>query len=500
MKTILLRDLPCYEKLPEEERKKIRISPDAEFRIPEVLADDVKEQLAGFLYARASVLACSSLRSERTLFHGLGKFLSEKYPEMDGIGEHPLPEMERAMKAWMLKRGNKLVNTKKGADEDRVRAYRHPLLCYLERFCEYCLTRDDSPSDKGKDIWKIDALPFPVRRDPSRRNTTIRFTGILQTPIRDEVKEAVAVEIRYLALGSIYGQIGAVKRLSLFLNDAYPEIDSLARLDREVLEDYLIYLKTQVKGKNSFRSELSALKSLLDTAGLCLNAPSLQNLFVKNDISDRARIRGYTAYTDEELKMWNDVIRLLPVQIARALVIHQLLGNRISETLTLTWDCVCLRDGKYKVRIQERKTQRTIYKPAGDTVRALIERAKEETARSYGPQEYIFVSSRDPSRPMSYGTIQYHLRKLIRQQQLKKPDGQLYGAWTHAFRHTLGKKLTEQHFDDKTIAQLLGHSSLSSVHRYREFGSRELAKETRQFRKEKDEILQRMMEEPDDEI
>jgi hypothetical protein len=36
-------------------------------------------------------------------------------------------------------------------------------------------------------------------------------------------------------------------------------------------------------------------------------------------------------------------MKKLPSQVARVMVIHQLLGNRISETLTLKQDCLCIR-------------------------------------------------------------------------------------------------------------------------------------------------------------
>ena len=132
-------------------------------------------------------------------------------------------------------------------------------------------------------------------------------------------------------------------------------------------------------------------------------------------------------------------------------------------------------------------------KPANETVRKLIEASFRETKRLYGERKYLFVNARDPDKPMTYKTIQYQMQKLILEQNLRDDSGAPFKVGTHTFRHTLGRRLTERHVDDKTIAQLLGHAGLSSVHRYRMFGSPALADETRDVRREKDVILLNLM-------
>ena len=344
-----------------------------------------------------------------------------------------------------------------------------------------------------KDVWEIDKLPFCVRSNPTQSIRRINFQGIFQEKIRSETKTAVSITIRYLALTTILQQIRAMNRLSSFLKESFPDVASSRMLNREIIEQYLIFLNTEETGKKCFRSELSSLRSLLDTIALSLDEPSLKTLFLPGDISERGRISGYRAYTDSEVKTWNDAMKKLPSQVARVMVIHQLLGNRISETLTLKQDCLCIRGGNLKVKVFQVKTQRTIYKPANDMVKKLIEKAIEETNETYGKREYVFVSSRNPASPMTYETVQYHLMRLILQENLTDEHGKRYGVGTHAFRHTMGRKLTQMHVDDKTIAMLLGHSGISSVNRYRKFGSRALANETKDVRGSKDRILKQVM-------
>ena len=82
---------------------------------------------------------------------------------------------------------------------------------------------------------------------------------------------------------------------------------------------------------------------------------------------------------------------------------------------------------------------------------------------------------------------------LIHENDLRDDNGELFGVGTHLFRHTYGRKLTEMHVDDTTIAKLLGHANNSSVKYYRKMSNTALADETRDMRNSMDEILQNLI-------
>ena len=48
---------------------------------------------------------------------------------------------------------------------------------------------------------------------------------------------------------------------------------------------------------------------------------------------------------------------------------------------------------------------------------------------------------------------------MIQKQNLRDDSGELIGVGTHIWRHCYGKRLTEMHVDDVTIAKLLGHAN-----------------------------------------
>ena len=127
-------------------------------------------------------------------------------------------------------------------------------------------------------------------------------------------------------------------------------------------------------------------------------------------------------------------------QIARALILHQLLGTRISDTLTLKTDCLSIRENRYFIRIEQVKSI-TYEKAISDEVARLIIKAIDYTEQQYGKTEYIFVKKDDPSKPFQYSMLQNQVMKLIRRNDIRAENGELLNFGTHMFRHCYGKKL-----------------------------------------------------------
>ena len=168
-------------------------------------------------------------------------------------------------------------------------------------------------------------------------------------------------------------------------------------------------------------------------------------------------------------------------QIARAMVIHQMLGTRISDTLTLQTDCLFQKDGEELIRIRQMKTN-TFVKPVSGELARLIRKAIQYTKGKYGETAYIFVNEKNPELPMQYSTLQNKIIRMIYKEKLQDDNGRIFGFGTHMYRHMYGVKLTEMHLDDWTIARLLGHSSLKNVKYYRKMSNQTLADETRAAR------------------
>lgn len=102
--------------------------------------------------------------------------------------------------------------------------------------------------------------------------------------------------------------------------------------------------------ERNLKSEMANLKGMLRQVGKVIGNPKLEKLFVKQDMPKMPEV-VFKTYSDEEIRRLNYYIVNMEEQVARALILHQVLGRRISDTLTLQTDCLYQGNGHYIVRI-----------------------------------------------------------------------------------------------------------------------------------------------------
>lgn len=473
---LYFRDLPCYKNLSEEKKAHPLYSPNLSFnldRLPAALRND----FAAFIFDRADTLSYLSLRTEAEQFHCLADFLADTYPALLKLTDLPLEEMTKKLKVWILKTGKSLTYKKSRPGMELPYVEDNPVLKYLNKAYTYFLPPKDTTFCKKNDIWDLTKIPIKLRASPSITTLTMNFSRIKQEKIKEEVKECALYRLKRVALSTVIMEVSAVNFLSDFLSENFTEVTSLENFTRDLLEEYLTYLYLESHRKKDYRSELCHLKTVFHTVGRIFSYPNLRGIFLKSDFEKRSRTI-YKCYSEEELSRLHLGYRALDKQTARLLLVHELLGLRISDTLTIRKEDLCFGD-KPHLKITQQKTGKTFEKKLNSEVVSLLSSSIEETTSKYGDCEYIFVSDKDPTKPMQYSTLYYRMRTMILEQDLRDDHGKLFTVGTHLFRHTYGKKLCDLLNDDATIAALLGHASLSSVSHYRQMSPQVLADKTK---------------------
>ncbi len=138
----------------------------------------------------------------------------------------------------------------------------------------------------------------------------------------------------------------------------------------------------------------------------------------------------FKVYSDEELKRFNSFLSKVDIQTARMLTIHQMLGTRISDTMTLRNDCLIEKNGDKLIGIYQKKTH-YYEKPVSQELAALIREAIRYTEERYGKCQYIFVSEKDPTKIVSYGTIYTRITKAMYRENLRDDNGNYFTFGTH---------------------------------------------------------------------
>lgn len=489
---IHIYELDCYKNATEEQKKKMRVRKERYFDLEGLPSEAVRKLLEDFVWERGKELAPSSLASEILYFNNIRHFLIKK--NIKTLRYEDENKIILQLKSWMMEQGYALTSKKYRSVYEIVATETPGIVKHMKKILRYS-QKDEEYLEQDRDVWELDKFEFPLRSNPIKNVKTINFKGISQITIRKEVKTVIFMHLKYMAIGSIMAEMVATKRFCRYLALRYPKIISLLDLTRDIMESYLIYLQTEAKERKNYRSDLYGLRRVIEDVGNHYDRQDIKNLFISTDFPSTPRYL-FKFYSDETIKKLNENIFQMDEQIARALILHQLLGTRISDTLTLKTDCLSIRENRYFIRIEQVKSI-TFEKAISDEIAQLIIKSIDYTEEHYGKTKYIFVKKEDPLRPFQYSMLQHRVMQMIRKNDIRDENGELLNFGTHTFRHCYGKKLTEMHIDDWMIARLLGHKTLQSVHHYRKIGNKIMADETRAVREKIDMILMDVVKEWD---
>ncbi|MDO4170574.1 MAG: tyrosine-type recombinase/integrase [Lachnospiraceae bacterium] len=492
---IKLRELECYQKSSEEMKNHKLVNPERGFELTYYPTKEIQKEMEEFIFYRGQNITVLSIRAEIYPFNQMGKFLCNVFPELKSFKGSKLKSLEQKYKAWLLDHHKNISQTRKRLDTGKIVVRDVDGIRYLRKVHKYFNSSNKTYSFES-DKWILDQLEIPLKQNPVKIVKTITFDSIPQEEIKETIKKVMLLHLKKKSVGTVCLEMTAVRRFTMWLDKEWPSIKSLDKIDRDVIEEYLIHTNTEACKRKSYKKELSHLKSVLNTAAVILENPVIGNLFFKYDTGKEPE-KIFQSYSDKEIIRLNRAIAQRDEQIARILILHQLLGTRISETLTLTKDCLYKKGDQWFVHIYQIKTRKSYEKPVNDDVKKLIEKSILYTQEHFGMRNYIFVSKINPDMPMTYATIQYQLMAMIREQDLRDDHGNLFGVGTHIWRYTYGKKLTELNVDDLTIAKLLGHANISCVKYYRKMGDIKLEKDTREAREAMDKILRDITKEWD---
>ena len=393
----------------------------------------------------------------------------------------------RKLKVYLLKNGYSLSSESTNQTTGKTKVGESSIVKYANRILDFFLP-DDGLFHFEDDVWYVDRMDIEIRNSKTHPIFSVNFNGICTSKMKDELKQASMIRLAQVSVSSVSTDISATRHFSEFICYAYPKINSFTEVDRDVLEAYFIHLNTADDRRESYSSELKHLKSVLTIIGKITETKALTRLFLPEDFTRKIR-KIPRVYTDSEIKRWNEALKTLEPQTGRIMVIHELLGCRISETLTLKSDCITKKDGIYFIHIDQNKVNRSFEKPISEEIKALVDASIAYTTEKYGPCEYIFVNHNNPNNPMSYAALRSRLEKMIYENDLRDDNGNLFSPKTHIFRHVFGSKLCDLGLDDYQIAAILGHSGTASVAFYRKMSDKTLADNTASIRSEKDNLI-----------
>lgn len=260
---IYLKNLDCYQRA--DEKQKSQVKEHHCFDLGQLPTEGLKVEFQTFIEERGRNQALATMSQERVLYQRFCRVLREKRIRADSLKDMELEKWMLKIRGWILENGQKL--TLQGVSVyGKEKTTPAALLTYFRKV--YSFIEEEGQGDElEKDIWELSRLDILIRENPIKNFQTLNFTAIIQEDLREEVKKAVYEHLHHEAIATITKELTAVKRLSRYMAEKYKDIHSAEELNREMIEEYLIYLRTEAEGVNNYRADLTRLRGLLETVG-----------------------------------------------------------------------------------------------------------------------------------------------------------------------------------------------------------------------------------------
>ncbi len=352
------------------------------------------------------------------------------------------------------------------------------------------------------DVWDLTLLGY--QRNPSHSDsTTANFTPIHQDWLKEACKRLIKLRSATLCLTTIGSKINSIKDFSRFLNKHYYHIFS-AQLNRQVIEDYLVYLKEKKFSASTRIHRISALRDLLEYSAAMNWVDVPKNPLIFNQdfpVRDKALPRYIP---DDVLKQLDENLQYLPDTIARMVIVVREVGMRISELCTLKFNCLRQdAQGEWWIEYKRYKSKDEHSVPIRAEVAGIIQ-TQQTYIRGHLDEEfnYLFCTTRNSSYfekfgksanqlPLNYfepvpkiirqGILRGYLHLLANTKQIKGEDGRVFPlSQIHQFRHTKGTELINNGVGIEYVKRYLGHNSFAMTLRYAHIHDRTLKEQVKE--------------------
>ena len=244
-KKLYLIDLDCYARADEKQKKKVKESHCFDFGL--LPTKGLQKEFRSFIEERSRQCALATMIQERVIYQRFCRMVKDKHIRAESLQELEWEQWLLKIRSWLLEHGQKL--TMQGISVyGKEKTVPSSVITYVRKAYRFTEAKEER-DEIEKDIWTLENLDIAYKKNPIKNVQTLNFTAIIQDDLREETKKAVYEHLHHEAIATIIKELTAIRRLSKYLKETYPDIHSAEELNRELLEEYLTYLATErVKG------------------------------------------------------------------------------------------------------------------------------------------------------------------------------------------------------------------------------------------------------------
>ena len=330
-----------------------------------------------------------------------------------------------------------------------------------------------------------EAPPHPNSRP---RRLIDHVAAIPQPEIRRVAERYLAAIATTLRPSTVEDRADALEVFGMWLADHHRDIDRLDQLDRQVIEQFLIWNRTRPSRGRRARGQpvstmrvhqvVSTLKTFFEDLALWGWAERPPRLLLhRSDLPRLPEAVPRALPPDVDRDLMAGVDRLDDVAARCAIRILRGTGMRLGELLDLELDCLLDFAGHgswVRVPLGKLATERTV--PLDDeTLEAfdswMARRGRQRALlhpRTGRPADFLFVIG---GRRMGAARIRRGLDEAARLAGLVEPGGRARHVTPHQLRHTYGTALVNGGMSLQALMALLGHVTPEMTLRYASLAS-----------------------------
>jgi integrase len=328
-----------------------------------------------------------------------------------------------------------------------------------------------------RDVWRLHTLPGLTlgagRTVGARRQ--LDFTRV-RPWLRPLAKRFIRLRLTSgLAIGTVVADVGALTRFSEFLTAAAPEVETLAGIDRPLLERYLAWVSDRPGGHSAKEDWVWRPQAFFQTVrqhGWDDTLPTTATFFPGDTPPRPPRMTRHLSEhvmaqveAPANLDRWpHPEGRLITLILIRC-------GLRASDACTLAFDCL-LHDGQDAPYLHylNHKMKRQAAVPIDDELEAEI-RAQQHRVTERWPDgcPHLFpkpTGNPQGRRPLTYCSYRLMLGRWLRACDVRDEHDRPVQLTPHQWRHTFATRLINRDVPQEVVRVLLDHESTQMTAHY----------------------------------
>ena len=210
---LYLTDLNCYGRADEKQKKNVKESHCFDFGL--LPTKGLQKEFRSFIEDRSRQCALGTMIQERVIYQRFCRMVKDQRIRANSLHELEWEQWLLKIRSWLLEHGQKLTMQKVSV-YGKEKIVPSSLIAYVRK--AYQFTEEEEEQDEiEKDIWTLENLDIPYKKNLIKNYQTLNFTTIIQDDLREETKKAVYEHLHHEAIATIIKELTAIRRLSKYL-------------------------------------------------------------------------------------------------------------------------------------------------------------------------------------------------------------------------------------------------------------------------------------------